>query len=315
MKYLKSVIFLLLFSIASNSYSQIIITKKKDTISNWEKKNIIGFDLSQITFVNWNAGGNNSISGLLKGNFVRHYKYENMKWHNELIVRYGINKQDGIEARKTDDVLRFNSIIGYRKDSTSHWYHSARFTFNTQFTNGYAYPNTTSAISKPFAPAYTFLGVGAEYSNPEKKINAYLSPLTLKNTIVLDQRLANQGAFGVKKAVYDINNILISEGEKSRTELGILATCYYKNEIFKNIILENRLSLYSDYINNFGNIDIDWQLQLDLVVNQYVHANIGTYILYDDDIKAKENVNGVQTTIGPKIQLKQLLGVGLVYSF
>jgi hypothetical protein len=38
----------------------------------------------------------------------------------------------------------------------------------------------------------------------------------------------------------------------------------------KNITLENRLSLYSDYINKFGNIDIDYDLTLELVVNEYV---------------------------------------------
>ena len=79
--------------------------------------------------------------------------------------------------------------------------------------------------------------------------------------------------------------------------------------------MENRLSLYSDYLNNFGNIDIDWQLSLNLIVNEYVRANIGMHLIYDDDIKAKKDINGVQTEIGPRIQLKQMIGVGLVYNF
>jgi len=299
--------------------SIIIITTVTDTIkvkkSNWEKKNSIGFDLNEIAFVNWSAGGVSSVSGLLKGNFTRIYSNENIKWGNELIVRYGVNKQDGIEWRKTDDAVQFNSTFGYRKDTLSNWYHSAKFNFNTQFTNGYAYPNTAIAISKPFAPAYTFLGVGAEYSNKKDQINVYISPLTMKNTLVLDQRLANQGAFGVEKAVYDADGVLIREGQKSKTELGFLVTSHFKREIFKNIIFENRLSLYSDYLNHFGNIDIDWQAQLDLVVNKYVKANIGIHIIYDDDIKAKEEVAGEQITVGPKIQLKQMIGVGLVYNF
>jgi hypothetical protein len=76
------------------------------------------------------------------------------------------------------------------------------------------------AISKPFAPAYIFLGVGSEYSNKEKKLNVYISPLTMKTTLVLDQTLANQGAFGVNKAVYDVNGNLIKKGELYRMELG-----------------------------------------------------------------------------------------------
>lgn len=307
--------FLLSFQTAFSQNTASITKIKLDTISHWEKKNIVGFDLSEIAFMNWSAGGNSSISGLLKGNFTRKYAYQNVKWQNELIIRYGVNKQDGIELRKTDDAFQFNSTFGYRKDTITNWYHSAKFNFNTQFTNGYNYPNTDLAISKPFAPAYIFLGGGAEYANKEKRINLYISPLTFKTTLVLDQRLANQGAFGVTKAVYDIDGNLITEGEKTRTEMGLLLSGTHKKEVYKNIFLENKLILYSDYINKFGNIDVDWQLQLDLVVNEYVKANIGTHIIYDDDIKAKEEVNGEQVTVGPKLQLKQMLGIGLVYDF
>lgn len=316
MKLIPVTLLFLFFIFSKNSYSQEIATPKiPDSLSHWEKKNTIGFDLNEIAFSNWNAGGVSSISGLLKGNFTRIYALPKSKWFNELVIRYGINKQDGMAVRKSDDAIQFNSTFGYRKDTISNWYHSAKFNFNTQFTNGYNYPNTQFAISKPFAPAYTFLGVGAEYFNKVKKITIYISPLTMKNTLVLDQRLANQGAFGVTKATYDLDGNLISDGEKSKTELGFLITSYYKKEVWKNINLENRLSLYSDYINNFGNIDVDWQIQLDLIVNQYVRANIGAHILYDDDIKAKKEKSGEQVIIGPKIQLKQVLGVGLVYAF
>ncbi|WP_298397839.1 DUF3078 domain-containing protein [Flavobacterium sp.] len=308
----KSFVFLLFTQF---SFSQIIQTKLPDTLSHWEKKNTIGLDISQIAFLNWNAGGNSSVSGLLKGTIVRKYTTDNVRWLNEMIFKYGVNKQDGVELRKTDDVFQLNSTFGYRKDTVSNWYHSAKFNFSTQFTNGYSYPNTEKAISKPFAPAYIFLGIGAEYSNKEKRINVYISPLTQKTTLVLAQELANQGAFGVTKAVFDENGVLVSEGKKSRTELGFLITSGYKKEVFKNIVLENRLNLYSDYINKFGNIDVDWQMQFDLVVNKYVRANIGAHLIYDDDIKAKEEINGEQVTVGPKVQLKQMLGIGIVYNF
>ena len=88
-----------------------------------------------------------------------------------------------------------------------------------------------------------------------------------------------------------------------------------RKQILKNINLENRLSLYSDYINKFGNIDVDWELQLDLVVNEYVKANIGMRLIYDDDIKYKEEMDGVQDTKGPRVQIKQMRGVGIQYKF
>lgn len=310
----KAFIFGLLFFVFQSN-SQIIRTQFADSISYWTKQNVLGLDISQITFVNWNAGGNNSISGLLKGKFVRTYTKNNVQWKNEMIARYGINKQEQQDVRKTDDQFQINSTFGYRKDSISNWYYAGKFNFNTQFANGYAYPNTDLAISKPFAPAYTFLGIGSEYSRKDLNLTVYLSPLTQKTTLVFDQRLANQGAFGVQKAVYDEFGNLIREGKNIRNETGFLITNQWKTEVYKNINFEHRVSLYSDYINNFGNIDVDWQLQLDMTVNQYVKANIGTHLIYDDDIKSKEEENGVQVIKGPKVQLKQLLGVGVVYQF
>lgn len=311
---LRFTLFLFLLSITISA-QELPTTKLPDTISYWTKKNKLGFDISEIAFVNWSAGGNSAISGLFKGEFLRMYAKENRKWVNELFIRYGLNKQDGLAVRKTDDAIQINSTFGYRKDTITNWYHSAKFNFNTQFTNGYAYPNTEKVISRLFAPAYIFLGVGAENANKEKKRIFYISPFTFKTTLVLDQNLANQGAFGVTKALYDTNGNMISSGKRSKTELGFLFTSFYKKEIVKNITLVNKLSLYSDYINNFGNIDVDCDLSLDLVVNQYVKANIGARVVYDDDIKAKEEVNGTQVTVGPKAQLKQLLGVGIVYQF
>lgn len=282
-------------------------------LSHWQSKNTIGLDLNEIAFVNWNAGGVSAISGLLKGNFLRIHTLDKSEWVNELIVRYGITKQDGLAIQKSDDEFRFNSTYGYRKDTLTNWYHSAKFNFNTQFANGYKYPDTSSPISKPFAPAYTFLGYGANYFDKVKKFDLYISPLTFKNTLVLDQTLANKGAFGVNKAIYDAGGNLVSKGKKSRTEFGFLITNHYIKEVWKNITMENRLSLYSDYINNFGNIDVEWRLQFDLVVNKYVRANIGMHLIYDDDIKTTEEINGVKVPKGPKVQLKQVLGLGLVY--
>jgi len=56
-------------------------------------------------------------------------------------------------------------------------------------------------------------------------------------------------------------------------------------------------------------------VQLDLKVNQYVRANVGLNLLYDDEIDTIKDENGVLVNIGPKIQLKQVLGVGLECNF
>ena len=304
------------FFILSNCIAQPIIrTEKKKDTTYWVHKNVVNFDLTQIAFSNWNAGGNSSISGLLRGTFQKKFTRGKVLWNNELLTRYGINKQEGRELRKTDDQFVLNSNFGYKKSETSNWYYSGRFNFTSQFVEGYAYPNKEIAISLPFAPAYIFLGIGTELNLKEKDFNIYMSPLTLKTTLVLNQRLANQGAFGVRGATFDEFGNILSEGRRNRTEMGVLINNYWKKEVYKNIVYESRLILFADYINRVGNIDIDWQSQLDMQVNDFVKANITLQMIYDDDTKAKKEIDGQQVTVGPRLQLKQVLGIGVVYEF
>jgi hypothetical protein len=307
---------LLFIAFTSNSFSQVIITTTlPDSITYWTKTNKVGLDINEIAFVNWSVGGNNSVSLLAKTDFIRKYTKKNVNWENELIMKYGLNAQEGQTLRKTDDQFSFVSTFGYRKDTISNWYYSAKFNFNTQFANGYSYPNTTAEISGPFAPAYIFLGVGTEYISKDKSVNLYLSPLTDKTTLVLNRDLADAGSFGVDAAVKDADGNIITHGKKSRTEVGILITNQIKKQVFKNIMLDNRITLYTDYLNNFGNIDVNWQMALDMTVNEYVKANIGINMIYDDDIKSTKEVDGIVENHGPKIQLKQMLGLGLSYAF
>ncbi|MGB7842731.1 MAG: DUF3078 domain-containing protein [Salinimicrobium sp.] len=286
-------------------------------INYWKKMNKVGMNLNEVAFVNWNSGGNNSFSALFHGVFGRKYKKELLNWNSTLSVKYGLNAQEGRELRKTEDNIEINSNFGYRRDSISNFYYSAKFSFNTQLSYGYRYPNTENPISKFMAPGYAFLGVGSEYSSPTEDLTIYISPVTEKSTFVLDQQLANEGMFGVTPAVKDEEGNIIQEGERVRTEFGFLVSSGFTKEIFENIGLNNQLRLYSDYLNKFGNIDVDWELNLDLRVNEYVKANIGSHLKYDDDVKFKEDLNGdgkLEQT-GARVQWKQLLGVGLVYEF
>ncbi|WP_139957088.1 DUF3078 domain-containing protein [Flavicella sediminum] len=294
-------------SVEVDSISQ----KSQDVISvsQWALKKNIGLILTQTAFVNWNSGGDNSVAGIANAEVEYNYKSKGVFWDNRIRGRYGLNKKEGNGVRKTDDLLEITSNFGHRRSEKSSWYNSARFNFRTQFANGYKYKGTEKgdAISKFFSPAYIFLGVGSQYTNKKKKYKVYISPITNKTTLVFNQRLANSGAFGVEKAVYE-DDVLVKEGRNSKIEFGTLLTGEWTKDIMDNVLMNNKLVLYSDYLNKYGNVDFDWELRFDLKVNKYVKANVGTHILYDDDVKDEE-------TSSPKIQLKQLLGVGLTYSF
>ena len=287
----------------------------------WENTNTAGLDINEVAFVNWNSGGSNSISGLIGLNSVLRYQYRNFIWDSNLLARYGINKQEDKEFRKTDDLLEIRSSLGFRKNKLTNWYYSARFSFKTQFSNGYNYPNTENAISKFMAPGYLFLGGGIEYGKNIDKFSTYFSPVTLKTTFVFDETLSDAGSFGVMPAEYDTNGNLIRSGERVRKELGILLTSTYEAELFENIAIRNFMSFYTDYINDFGNVDIDWEIVFDFKVNNFVRATLGSHIRYDNDVKIQEEVLNPETDemefkeLGARVQWKQLLGVGVVYEF
>lgn len=283
----------------------------------WFKKNSVGVNFNEVAFINWNAGGNNSISALFHGSFERKYVKDLLNWKNVASIRYGINAQEGRELRKSEDQVSFNSTAGYLRDSTSNFRYSAKFNFNTQLSTGYRYPNTDRPISKFMAPGYIFLGIGTEYTHPTEDLTIYLSPLTQKSTFVFDRTLANEGMFGVTPALRDEEGNIIQEGERLRMEIGVLFTSGFNKEIFTNVKLDNQLTLYSDYLNKFGNVDVDWQVNVNMKVNEFIKASIGSHLRYDDDVKLKEDIDGdgKLETLGPRIQFKQMLGVGVVYEF
>lgn len=284
----------------------------------WSQENTFGINLSEVAFVNWNAGGNNAVSGLGFLQFKRNYKFRYFQWDNNLDLRYGLNAQEGKELRKTEDVIRLNSNLGYRRDTISNWYYSVQVNFNTQFSNGYKYPNTDTPISRFMAPGYFFAGAGTSYISQNQKFNLYLSPATQKATFVLDQRLADNGAFGVRRAIRDADGNIIIQGENSFIEFGFLITNNYDWQVTENINVRSRLNLYTDYLASFGNIDVDWELNIRLRVNKYIQTTIGTHLIYDDDIlfDVVRDASGNITDAGSqRIQFKQTLGVGVAYDF
>lgn len=284
----------------------------------WHNENILKINFNEVAFVNWKAGGDNSIAAAGNLKFVKNYKFRYIQWDNDLEFRYGLNAQEGRKVRKTEDLIRLSSTFGYRRDTLSNWYYSVKANFNTQFSNGYKYPDRTTPISRFMAPGYLFLGAGTSFIPEGKNFNLYISPITQKSTYVLDQTLADQGAFGVKKAVIDSEGNVITPGKNVFMEFGFLITNTWQKEIFDNVFLDHRLNLYTDYLRRFGNIDVDWELNLKLIVNRYIQTNIGTQLIYDDDIKFDEIRADDGTLLdsgGPRVQFKQILGVGIAYTF
>ncbi len=264
-----------------------VIAQEKKEKSNWEKGGLISVTFSQTSLSNWAAGGDDAISANALLNLFANYKKDKSSWENTLNMEYGLMKQNDQSLRKSIDKLELTSKYGYKV--TEKWYASALFEFKSQFAKGYDYAGSNKTkVSNLLAPAYITLALGMDYK-PNDNFSAYLSPLTGKLTVVNDNDLSNAGAFGV------------DPGDKTRFEFGALTKFTYKKEIMKNVNLQTMLTLFTAY-ESFGNVDINWDLMLNLKVNDYITATVNTSLIYDDDVLTR-------------VQFKEVIGVGLAYKF
>lgn len=291
--------------------SQLLWSQEKE----WETGGTSRVNFSQLNLTNWSAGGQNSVNANSLISLYANRKREKSLWDNFLDLGYGINLQ-GNENNwiKTDDKIDFTSKYGYT--ASKNWSYSALFNFKTQFSDGYNYPNDSIKISGLFAPAYILESIGMDFQS-ESGFSCYFSPATIKITVVGNQELANIGAFGVQKATLDNNGNIIVEGENTRTEFGAYIRAYYKKEVLKNINVNSKLELFTNYLQNPISVDVNWELLLAFKVNKFISASLSTQLIYDNDILIDKDNDGDGITDVRKaaIQFKEVFGIGLAYTF
>ena len=268
-----------------------------DSTRFWKLGGNASINFSQVSLSNWAAGGKSSGSGTFLFNASANYAKDNVSWENSLDLGYGLMKEEGNESVKTDDKIDFSSKYGLKGKGKI--YYSVLFNFRTQMTNGYKYPDRDNAISTFMAPGYFTLALGADYK-PNDQFSLFVSPLTGKMTVVSDDDLSDAGSFGV------------DPGKKSRSEIGAFLKTQFKTTVVKNVSLETKLDLFSNYLDTPQNIDIHWDVLVNMKINDYLSANLITNLIYDDDvdIAIDNNDNG-----GPRVQFKELFGVGLSLKF
>lgn len=297
---MKKMIVLPLLTMALMSFGQ----DTSDSTIFWKKGGTIAVNLTQVSLTNWAAGGQNSSSATGLVSLFAKYKKETFTFDNTLDLAYGLLKQGKSDFVKSDDRIEFSSKAGL-KAFNDQWYYSALVSFRTQFADGYKNPFTdTVKISAAFAPAYILASIGMDYK-PNDDFSLFISPITSKMTIVNDEILSDAGAFGV------------DPGATFRGEFGGYVKAAYSKKIMENVSLGTKIDLFSNYLENPQNIDVNWDLVLGMKVNKYISASITTNLIYDDDIDiaVDNNDDGVIDAVGPRTQFKEVLGVGFSYQF
>lgn len=253
----------------------------------------------------WQGGGIKSINvvGLL--NLFAAYKQDKVSWDNTLDLAYGNARQGENPFLKADDRIDFNSKFGYGLSEKTSL--SSLLNFRTQFAPGLEFTNNDfnngKLISKAFAPAYLNLGVGLDYK-PTDGLSIYYAPINGKVTIV---------------GVDSLRTRYMPEefaDQSTRFELGSFLKVQYRTKIMENVTFQTKADFFSNYLQNFGNVDINWENLINMQVNKYLVVSFFTHMIYDDDIKfTLFDDAGNEVGKGPRTQFKRTLGVGLTYAF
>lgn len=290
---------LLLLALSFTAVNAQQTETQTDTVSPWKSKGNASLLLNQSNFSNWAAGGENNLSGNIGINYDLNYKKDDWTWDNKLMASYGLVKTNNSPfEKKTDDRLEFNSILG--KKASGQWSYSAFLNFRTQFTKGYIYgkdangAETRTENTGFLSPGYLTFGPGMLWTKDQNlKIN--IAPATSKLTFVDDFYTSLPG-------YVDGTYFGVDANKSMRYELGFYSSVYYKLDIMANVTAENILNLYSNYLEDAQNVDIDYTLNIVMKINRYLSTNFAFQAIYDDNA-----FRGFQT--------RQVFGLGINYGF
>lgn len=293
---------MLLANVGAFAQDQAEASQPKEE-SKWKKGVFTSFTVNQIALKNWAAGGKNSFSGTWIGNFYANYKSEKATWSNTLELGYGMMRYSGEDLQKSEDKIHLSSNYGYDAARQKLFY-SGLFDFKSQFAKGYKYGADTTLVSKCMSPGYINISLGMLYK-PNDRFSAFLSPLAGKMTVVGDTLLST--TYGLE------------QGKKCRGEFGATAKIIYNHpNIVKNVDYYFRGDFFTNWKDHPEHIDVDVETGLNLKVNDWLTALVKVNILFDDDIKYKEEYvdadgkNAIRER-GARLQCKELFGFGLSF--
>lgn len=310
---------LVVITIYTRSYSQDSLAR--DT--SWKKGGFASVQFNQVAFDHWAAGGENSVAVTALGFGFANYLLGKNFWNSYANLQYGmINTQTG-GLRKNADLIELQTKAGH--EIAKKFYLTGLVNFKSQFANGYNYPDDSTVVSKFAAPAYLIVSLGIEWK-PVDYFSLYLSPATGKLTFVTDQTIADytvNGAslWGNDPAIRDSDGTIITHGATSREEFGAYFTAQFLKDVFKNVSVGTRLTLFNNYTDpnkqNRKNIDVNYDLLINMKVNNWLSATFFMNIIYDDDIFVLDlNEDGTpKGTGGPRTQFKEGFGLGITYKF
>ncbi len=263
-------------------------TDDKDTIKHgWTHSLISTLNLSQVSYSNWAAGGENALAYNLLINGTSIDEETQTNWTTNYAFSYGEARLGNLGLRKTDDKIDLESILAYKM--SEHWDPYASVTFKSQFTTSYKYNNdslqTKTGVSGFLDPAIATQAIGFSFHHAA----------TIKSRL----GLALRETFTNHYTIYtdDPNTPQI---EKSKIEGGFESVTELQLELDKNIILKSKLELFAPF-KTLDVITVRMDNLLEMKVNKYIVTSLGVQLIND-------------RIVTPRTQIKEGLALGLTYS-
>jgi hypothetical protein len=155
-------------------------------------------------------------------------------------------------------------------------------------TKGYQYTEELKIpVSNFMDPGYITFGAGFGYTPVE----------------YLKSRLGVASKITVTKeyAVGITDDPATEAVEKTDVEFGMQSVTELSKQLAENILLTSKLELFSN-LNRIDEVDVRWDSLLAMKVSRFIDVSLNLELFYDKNISTKR-------------QLKQLLALGLSYSF
>lgn len=283
----RTVCLLLLACLISSVFVQAEETANTSTArSLWKNEAIGQFNLTQNRFDNWSQGGENSISWQLGFRGKAQLKTGQYQWANSGKISYGETQTGGQEFRKSSDDIKIESVFTYSLAKYLNPYLSLKG--ETQLAPSYEYQDEVKIqIANFLDPGYFIESLGLGYAF-DPIIETRLG-LAIKESITRD--------FPVPYT----DDPDTADIEKIKVEAGLESTTDFRLQLTDIVLFTSKLEFFSN-LKSVDTVDVRWDNNFTAALAKHINVQLNVELFYDHDISVRR-------------QLKQILSLGLTYSF
>lgn len=259
-------------SLSNSSTSLDQKDKRFERVTPWRMGTTMNLHFTQNYLNNWAKGGNSAFTILFTSNTWANYSNGKITWNNSLDVRNGWTKPGKEMIRKNNDWLKLTSGIATK--AFKKWDYTMSTSLETQFFNGYAYPDTDTPISAFLSPATFMFSIGLSYK-PSGNFSLNISPITGKAVFVIDTAKINQTRFG------------IPADKKIYWEPGVSSNLFW-NKAFKikeqNINYTTKLNLFVNYLVPSERFKGEWENTIKMPITDRLSMTLILHFIYDRQV-------------------------------